>query len=184
MSSLRAAGPTVTLTFRYMHETRDNMVGFQETNVNAYTKVPSFHIHQEITFIENGKKYKYVFRYWKLEPGGNISSNREVLSNCTFSAVYDTVIVNDFTKSESVVNRRVITPSTTDTRTTTKTLTACTYLSSGVNKDGLKYCTFPGISPKPTGLSNGYPYRSGIGCPYIQMLKQINGLDATAAYSD
>ena len=50
--------------------------------------VPSFHIHQEIPFTSNGKNYKYVFRYWKLE-SGTITSSMTVLSDSVLVAVYD-----------------------------------------------------------------------------------------------
>ena len=59
------------------------------TEVVAYNEhVPSFHIHQEIPFIDDG--YKYVFRYWRLE-SGTISSSMTVLSDSVLCAVYDKI---------------------------------------------------------------------------------------------
>ena len=77
-----------------------------------------------------------------------------------------------------------MTRNTSDNRTSAKTLNACRYLSDSVNKDGMKYCKFLGINPNPTGATNGYPYRKGIDCPYVKMLKDINGFSETGSYSD
>lgn len=76
-----------------------------------------------------------------------------------------------------------MTQNSSDSRYSAKTF-ECRYLSESVNKDGVKYCKFPGINPTPTGATNGYPFRSGIDCPYVKMLKEINGISGTGSYSD
>ena len=83
MSSLRAAA-NITLTFNYFNAS--GSWGTKTVNVEPCTHVPSFHIHHTI----NNETKKKVFRYWKLV-SGNISSGMEVLSNCTFDAVYDEI---------------------------------------------------------------------------------------------
>lgn len=92
MSSLRATATVeVTLMFRYLKG--DGSWDTETVKVEPYTHVPSFHIHQTIG-------QNKVFRYWKLV-SGNISSGMEVLSNCTFDAVYDEISTTSFSSYET-----------------------------------------------------------------------------------
>ena len=182
LSSIRATstGPNVKLTFKYLHQTASNKVEFEEV-VAANKHVPSFHIHQEIPF---GSDCKYVFRYWKLT-SGNVSSKMTVLSDCTFEAVYDKVSVSHPVSTEAVVSR---VEATTDTRERGSAWQMaidsdgkkCSFLEGGSNKDGIPYCTYGGIGPK----TNGYPFNKGIGCPYVKLLRQINGIAGSQDFTD
>ena len=63
-------------------------------NVSENTYLPSFHIHQDIEITQNGQKFKYVFRYWKLA-NGIMSSSMTVMSNLEFIGIYDKVKNDD-----------------------------------------------------------------------------------------
>ena len=127
--------------------------------------IPNFHIHQEVE--KNGKKM--VFRYWRLRVG-NMTSERNVLSNLLFDAVYD--IVNDPVPMPQMVELAsdVIVLGNTSQEHGDDT-PRCPYISESPNRDGWSYCTFNGHSPK-----SGWPWDENQ-CPFIALLKGNKGND-------
>ena len=122
--------------------------------------------------------YKYEFRYWRLD-SGNINPQMMVLSDCVFSAVYDKVLM-PAPDVDELEPPEIILPIEEDNRANAHSMGVCPYLSefTGIPWEGKperKYCTYSGIDPRRV-KSLGYPFDKGIGCPYIKLLRQINGI--------
>ena len=176
----------MTVTFKYMHGRYGGIKWFSEV-VHEGQYLPTFHIHQDPFVDPTDSNYEYVFRYWKLE-SGNMAAGMLVMSDCVFVAVYDRVKKVDLSDQMPVLKRFDVESDDSDTRTDGQPL-QCQFISGedDLDPDGRRYCKFPGINPVSTSTpreKDGYPFRSDIECPYIKLLRQINGIEDNQDFED
>lgn len=170
---VRNCNADFTIVFRYMEKSEDGKLKSlkKEVVVKEGQVVPGFHIHDTV---QKDDKHEYRFMYWKLVRG-NMTSSLNVLSDCTFVAVYDLIEMGNGDRQEIPTPKTMILEP--DFPQSPFKNINCAYCKKYA--DGQCHCTynlgFPRLMDKKDGGKNYPDEYVYVNCPYLQSKWRKNG---------